>query len=70
VVSAEPDAAEGDTERTRLTVEVATAPGHPPRRYRAHCTRTANPSGLPGREYAVAWTTGPGHRDQDEETDQ
>ncbi|WP_342778367.1 polyketide synthase dehydratase domain-containing protein [Streptomyces botrytidirepellens] len=55
---------------THLTVEVATAPGHPPRRYRVHCTRTANPSGLPGREYAVAWTTGPGHRDQDEETDQ
>ncbi|MFD7503739.1 beta-ketoacyl synthase N-terminal-like domain-containing protein [Streptomyces sp. NPDC059850] len=55
---------------TRLTVEVAPAPGHPPRRYRVHCTTTANPSGLPGREYAVAWTTGPGHRDQDEETDQ
>lgn len=55
---------------TPLTVEVAAAPGHPPRRYRVHRTTTANPSGLPGREYAVAWTTGPGHRDQDEETDQ
>ncbi|MEU0838909.1 beta-ketoacyl synthase N-terminal-like domain-containing protein [Streptomyces sp. NPDC005962] len=54
---------------SRLTVEVA-APGHRPRRYRVHCTTTANPSGLPGREYAVAWTTGPDHRDQDEETAQ
>jgi malonyl CoA-acyl carrier protein transacylase/phosphopantetheinyl transferase (holo-ACP synthase) len=71
VVGAEPEgAADGDTEHTRLTVEVATAPGHRPRRYRVRCTTTANPSGLPGREYAVAWTTGPDHRDQDEETDQ
>ncbi|MFF7653115.1 beta-ketoacyl synthase N-terminal-like domain-containing protein [Streptomyces sp. NPDC007983] len=66
VVGVEPE----DAERARLTVEVATATGHRPRRYRVCCTTTANPSGLPGREYAVAWTTGPGHRDQDEETDQ
>ncbi|EFL28312.1 modular polyketide synthase [Streptomyces himastatinicus ATCC 53653] len=64
------DTAVVGAERTHLTVEAATAPGHPPRRYRVRCTTTANPSGLPGREYAVAWTTGPGHRDQDEETDQ
>ncbi|QLH25813.1 type I polyketide synthase [Streptomyces sp. Rer75] len=64
------DTAVVGAEHTHLTVEVATAPGQPPRRYRVHCTTTANPSGLPGREYAVAWTTGPGHRDQDEETDQ
>ncbi|MEU1802362.1 beta-ketoacyl synthase N-terminal-like domain-containing protein [Streptomyces sp. NPDC019937] len=66
VVGVEPE----DAEHARLTVEVATATGHRPRRYRVCCTTTANPSGLPGREYAVAWTTGPGHRDQDEETDQ
>ncbi|WP_234364889.1 type I polyketide synthase [Streptomyces sp. RTd22] len=64
------DTAVVGAEHTHLTVEAATAPGHPPRRYRVRCTTTANPSGLPGREYAVAWTTGPGHRDQDEETDQ
>ncbi|MFI0816279.1 beta-ketoacyl synthase N-terminal-like domain-containing protein [Streptomyces sp. NPDC021098] len=58
----------GHAEDTRLTVEVAATPH--PRRYQAHCAATANPSGLPGREYVVAWTTGPGHRDQDEETDQ
>ncbi|WP_370592929.1 beta-ketoacyl synthase N-terminal-like domain-containing protein [Streptomyces sp. NBRC 110028] len=66
VVGVEPEGAD----HARLTVEVATATGHRPRRYRVCCTTTANPSGLPDREYAVAWTTGPGHRDQDEETDQ
>ena len=74
VAKAEGTGSQGTTivgaDTSRLTVEVATAPGHRPRRYRVHCTTTANPSGLPGREYAVAWTTGPDHRDQDEETAQ
>ncbi|MEU0812678.1 beta-ketoacyl synthase, partial [Streptomyces sp. NPDC005970] len=42
----------------RLLVEVATAAGRP-RRYRVHSARTANPPGLPPRDYVVAWTTGP-----------
>ncbi|QKV98014.1 polyketide synthase dehydratase domain-containing protein [Streptomyces sp. NA02950] len=40
-----------------LLAEVATASG-PPRRYRMRCAQTANPPGLPIRDYAVAWTTG------------
>lgn len=59
VVAAEPG---------RLVVEVAAAPGRTVRRYRVHSTHTANPPGLPDRDYAVAWTTGPA--DNDEETDQ
>ncbi|MER7795682.1 acyltransferase domain-containing protein, partial [Streptomyces sp. NPDC097640] len=42
----------------RLLVEVATA-AERPRRYRVHSARTANPPGLPPRDYVVAWTTGP-----------
>ncbi|WP_370656937.1 beta-ketoacyl synthase N-terminal-like domain-containing protein [Streptomyces sp. NBS 14/10] len=42
----------------RLLLQVATAAGRP-RRYRVHCARTANPPGLPSRDYVVAWTTGP-----------
>ncbi|MEV6127861.1 beta-ketoacyl synthase N-terminal-like domain-containing protein [Streptomyces violaceusniger] len=55
----------------RLIVEVAaTAPGQRPRRYQVHCITIANPPGLPDRDYAVAWTTGPDHQEQDEESDQ
>ncbi|MGY0064502.1 beta-ketoacyl synthase N-terminal-like domain-containing protein [Streptomyces sp. LZ34] len=42
----------------RLLLEVATAAGRP-RRYRVHSVRTANPPGLPSRDYVVAWTPGP-----------
>ncbi|MEU5028022.1 beta-ketoacyl synthase N-terminal-like domain-containing protein [Streptomyces milbemycinicus] len=42
----------------RLLLHVATAAGQP-RRYRVHSVRTANPPGLPSRDYVVAWTTGP-----------
>ncbi|MES4908680.1 MULTISPECIES: beta-ketoacyl synthase N-terminal-like domain-containing protein [unclassified Streptomyces] len=42
----------------RLLLQVATAAGRP-RRYRVHSVRTANPPGLPSRDYVVAWTTGP-----------
>ncbi|OMI36021.1 Beta-ketoacyl synthase, partial [Streptomyces sparsogenes DSM 40356] len=41
-----------------LLAEVASAAGGP-RRYRVHSVRTANPPGLPSRDYVVAWTTGP-----------
>jgi phosphopantetheinyl transferase len=61
VVAAEPGA---------LVVEVAAAPGRTARRYPVLSTRTANPPGLPERDYAVAWTTGPAHKDNNEETDQ
>jgi hypothetical protein len=50
--------------------EVAAAPGRTARRYPVLSTRTANPPGLPERDYAVAWTTGPAHKDNNEETDQ
>ncbi|MEU0805146.1 hypothetical protein, partial [Streptomyces sp. NPDC005970] len=43
----------------RLLVEAATAAGRPPHRYRVRSARTANPPGLPRRDYVVAWTTGP-----------
>ncbi|MGP3926283.1 beta-ketoacyl synthase N-terminal-like domain-containing protein [Streptomyces sp. 8N616] len=59
VVAAEPE---------RLLVEVAAAGERPRRRYRVHSTWTVNPPGLPSRDYAVAWTTGPA--DETEETDQ
>jgi phosphopantetheinyl transferase len=63
VVEAEPDA---------LVVEVTAAPGRTARRYPVRSTRTANPPGLPERDYAVAWTAGPARKamDKDEETDQ
>ncbi|AGP60649.1 beta-ketoacyl synthase [Streptomyces rapamycinicus NRRL 5491] len=56
----------------RLIVEAAatTAPGQPPRRYEVHTITIANPPGLPDRDYAVAWTTGPDQQEQDEESDQ
>ncbi|MGW5698957.1 hypothetical protein ACWEWX_51925 [Streptomyces asiaticus] len=47
-----------------------TTPGQPPRRYAVHSITVANPPGLPDRDYAVAWTTGPDHQEQDEESDQ
>nr|WP_307821824.1 polyketide synthase [Streptomyces coffeae] len=39
-------------------VSAVSADSGPPRRYRMRCAETANPPGLPVRDYAVAWTTG------------
>ncbi|MBL1114058.1 polyketide synthase dehydratase domain-containing protein [Streptomyces sp. 110] len=66
-----PGAGHPDAPPARLIVEVATTtPGQPPRRYEVHTMTIANPPGLPDRDYAVAWTTGPDHKEQDEESDQ
>ncbi|WP_338674121.1 beta-ketoacyl synthase N-terminal-like domain-containing protein [Streptomyces sp. SCSIO 30461] len=43
----------------RLTVEVRTASGEPPRTHRVACEQVSNPPGLPERSYVVAWTGGP-----------
>ncbi|MDX6351008.1 MAG: hypothetical protein QOF84_5798 [Streptomyces sp.] len=63
-----------EAELGALVVEVAAAPGRTARRYPVRSTRTANPPGLPEREYAVAWTAGPARKamdmNKDEETDQ
>jgi phosphopantetheinyl transferase len=50
VVSASPS-----TLHLRLTGKVA---ANGDRRYQVRCTRVGNPTGLPAREYVVAWTTG------------
>ncbi|MDW6064996.1 hypothetical protein SAZ11_52940 [Streptomyces sp. FXJ1.4098] len=47
----------GDESHGRL-LQVTTVAGRP-RRYWVHSMRTANPPGLPSRDYVVAWTTGP-----------
>ncbi|BBJ46446.1 polyketide synthase [Streptomyces antimycoticus] len=71
IAEALPGADHPDGAPARLIVEVAaTAPGQRPRRYQVHCSTIANPPGLPDRDYAVAWTTGPDHQEQDEESDQ
>ncbi|MEU1945699.1 beta-ketoacyl synthase N-terminal-like domain-containing protein [Streptomyces sp. NPDC020125] len=72
IAEVRPEADDRDAAPTaRLIVEVAaTAPGQRPRRYQVHCITIANPPGLPDRDYAVAWTTGPDHQEQDEESDQ
>ncbi|MEV5774881.1 beta-ketoacyl synthase N-terminal-like domain-containing protein [Streptomyces antimycoticus] len=71
IAEALPGADHPDAAPARLIVEVAaTAPGQRPRRYQVHCSTIANPPGLPDRDYAVAWTTGPDHQEQDEESDQ
>ncbi|MFD5391044.1 type I polyketide synthase [Streptomyces sp. NPDC127074] len=72
IAEVRPEADHSDPAPTaRLIVEVAaTAPGQRPRRYQVHCITIANPPGLPDRDYAVAWTTGPDHQEQDEESDQ
>ncbi|MCT9080697.1 4'-phosphopantetheinyl transferase superfamily protein, partial [Streptomyces fulvoviolaceus] len=38
------------------------------RAYTVHHERTANPPGLPARDYVVAWTAGPVQEDREEET--
>jgi phosphopantetheinyl transferase (holo-ACP synthase) len=43
----------------RLTVR-----GRLERAYEVHCAPAANPPGLPGRQYVVAWTTGPEHEEE------
>ncbi|MCQ8195307.1 type I polyketide synthase [Streptomyces rugosispiralis] len=71
IAGVRPGTDEPGTPSARLIVEVAaTAPGQPPRRYEVHTITFANPPGLPDRDYAVAWTTGPDHQEQDEESDQ
>ncbi|WP_413796751.1 beta-ketoacyl synthase N-terminal-like domain-containing protein [Streptomyces iranensis] len=72
IAGVRPGAGRPDAPPARLIVEVAatTAPGQPPCRYEVHTITIANPPGLPDRDYAVAWTTGPDHQEQDEESDQ
>ncbi|WPB96524.1 beta-ketoacyl synthase N-terminal-like domain-containing protein [Streptomyces malaysiensis] len=71
IVEVRPGADGPDTTPVRLVVEVAaTVPGQRPRRYEVHTRTIANPPGLPDRDYAVAWTTGPDHQEQDQESDQ
>ncbi|MCG0287215.1 polyketide synthase dehydratase domain-containing protein [Streptomyces sp. PSAA01] len=71
IAEVRPGADHPDAAPARLIVEVAaTTPGQRPRRYQVHCSTIANPPGLPDRDYAVAWTTGPDHQEQDEESDQ
>ncbi|MBD3009960.1 type I polyketide synthase [Streptomyces sp. 5-10] len=71
IAEVRPGADHPDAPPARLIVDVAaTVPGQPPRRYEVHTITIANPPGLPDRDYAVAWTTGPDHLEQDEESDQ
>ncbi|GAA2346587.1 type I polyketide synthase [Streptomyces violaceusniger] len=71
IAEVRPGADYPDAPPARLIVDVAaTIPGQPPRRYEVHTITIANPPGLPDRDYAVAWTTGPDHHEQDEESDQ
>ncbi|WP_262703022.1 MULTISPECIES: beta-ketoacyl synthase N-terminal-like domain-containing protein [Streptomyces] len=70
IAEVRPGADRPDAPPARLIVEVAATTAQPPRRYEVHTITIANPPGLPDRDYAVAWTTGPDHQEQDEESDQ